>query len=108
MDLLITLALWQFVYLPLILAARFVLAINYKRGGWWKLLTPLAIRTGLLDIYLNYTTFTVVFMQLPGKGEYTLSERCERLVYESGWRGFIARLIARFTNLFDKNHITLP
>jgi hypothetical protein len=100
--------LWQFIYLPLILAVRFVIAIQYKRGGWWRLLTPLAVRTGLLDVYLNYTTFSVYLGGLPEKGETTLSKRCKRLVHDKGWRGFIARLIARFTNRFDKNHIPLP
>lgn len=104
----IDILLWQFVYLPVLLAARFALAIQYRRGGWWKLLTPLAIRTGILDIYLNYTTFTVLFLHLPASGEYTLSKRCKRLVFDPGWRGVVARLIARFTNFFDKDHIPLP
>lgn len=104
----VDLILWQFLYLPLILALRFVVAIQYERGGWWRLLTPLALRTGLLDIYLNYTTFALLFWQWPSDGAYTLSKRCERLVLDGGWRGVIARLIARFTNKFDGNHIPLP
>jgi hypothetical protein len=100
--------LWQFVYLPLILALWFIVAIQYKKGGWWRLLTPLALRTGLLDVYLNYTTFSVYLGGRPQDGENTLSKRCKRLVFDPGWRGFIARLIARFTNRFDKDHIPLP
>lgn len=95
----------QFVVLPLVLALRFPLAIQHERGGVWKVLSFLALRTGLLDIYLNYTTFTVLFLQLPRDGEYTLSKRCERLVSDPGWRGKIARLIAWYTNKFDKDHI---
>ena len=98
----------QFIVLPLVLALWFMAAIQYRRGGWWKVLTPLALRAAFLDIYLNYTTFTVLFWQLPRKGEYTLSKRCERLVRDSGWRGVVARLIARYTNKFDANHIPLP
>lgn len=100
--------LWQFVYLPMILAVRFIVAIQYKRGGWWRLLTPLAIRTGILDIYLNYTTFSVYLWEWPREKEYTLSKRLERLVYATGLQGLVARLIARFTNRFDDNHIPLP
>lgn len=100
--------LWQFVYLPLILALRFVVAIQYKRGGWWRVLTPMALKAGILDVYLNYTTFSVYLGGFPQAGEYTLSKRCERLVKEGGWAGFVARLIARFTNRFDKDHIPLP
>lgn len=101
-------ALWQFVYLPLILAVRYAVAIQYRRGGWWRVLTPLAVHAGVLDVYLNYTTFSVYLGGLPEEGETTLSKRCKRLVRDSGWRGFIARLIARYTNLFDENHIPLP
>jgi hypothetical protein len=95
----------QFLVLPLMLALRYPLAIQFKRGGVWRLLSFLALRAGLLDIYLNYTTFTVLFLQLPREGEYTLSKRCERLVSDPGWRGKIARMIAWYTNKFDEDHI---
>lgn len=102
------LLLIQFVGLPLVLALRYPLAIQYERGGLWRVLSFLALRAGLLDIYLNYTTFTVLFLELPKNGEYTLSKRCARLVHDNGWRGSAARLIARYTNRFDKDHIPLP
>lgn len=102
------LLLWQFVYLPLILALRFVVAIQYRRGGWWRVLTPLALGAALLDVYLNYTTCTLLLWDWPRAGETTISKRCKRLVFDSGWRGVVARLIARFTNKFDENHIPLP
>lgn len=100
--------LWQFIYLPVALAILYIPAIQYKRGGWWRVLTPLALRAGILDVYLNYTTFSVYLGGFPQRGEYTLSKRCERLVKEGGWAGLVARLIARFTNKFDENHIPLP
>lgn len=100
--------LWQFVYLPLVLALRFMVAIQYRRGGWWRVLTPLALRAAFLDVYLNYTTCTVLLWDWPQKGETTISKRCKRLVFDPGWRGVVARLIARFTNFFDKDHIPLP
>lgn len=102
------LLLWQFIYLPLILAARFTLAINYRRGGWWRVLTPLALRAAFLDVYLNYTTCTVLLWDWPQKGETTISKRCKRLVFDLGWRGVVAKTIARFTNYFDADHIQLP
>lgn len=104
----IDLLLWQFVYLPLILALWFMAAIQYRRGGWWRLLTPLALRAAFLDVYLNYTTCTVLLWDWPRDGETTISKRCKRLVFDPGWRGVVARLIARFTNKFDDNHIPLP
>ncbi|MGE0349804.1 hypothetical protein [Hydrogenophaga sp.] len=100
--------LWQFIYLPLLLAAVYPVVIQYERGRWWKLLMPFTLVAAIVDVWLNFTTFSVYLGGLPEEGETTLSKRCKRLVRDSGWRGFIARLIARYTNLFDENHIPLP
>lgn len=101
---------WQFIYLPLILAAAYPVAIQYERGGWWKLLMPLALVVAIIDVYLNFTTFSLVLWSTPGKKEYTFSEHLERLVFEQNLRGFVARIIARYTNIFDPTppHIALP
>lgn len=100
--------LWQFLYLPALLALRFIVAVQYKRGGFWAVLTPLALRAAILDVYLNYTTCAVLFWEWPKKGEATISKRCKRWVFIPGFRGGFARLIANFTNRFDNNHIPLP
>lgn len=102
--------LWQFVYLPLLLAAAYPLAIQYEREGLWKLLMPFTLVVALLDVYLNFTTFALYLWSAPDKREYTFSEHLERLVFDSGWRGYPARLIARYTNLFDPTppHILMP
>lgn len=102
--------LWQFVYLPLLLAAVYPIAIQYERGGWWRLLLPLTAAVALLDVWLNWTTFSLYLASAPRKREYTLSQHLERLVLDPGWRGYVARAGARFTNRFDPTppHITLP
>lgn len=104
------LILWQFVYLPLLLAVLYIPAIQYERGGWWKLLTPLTAMVALLDVYLNWTTFSLLLGSMPGRKEITFSQHLERLVFERGLRGRLARAIARYTNLFDPTppHIPLP
>lgn len=104
------LILWQFVYLPVALAVLYIPAIQYERGGLWRVLMPFTALVALLDVYLNWTTFSLYLASAPGKREYTLSQHLERLVFDPGWRGYIARAVARYTNRFDPTppHIRLP
>jgi hypothetical protein len=91
---------------------RYIVAINYERGGWWRLLVPLAIKTAVLDIALNYTLFALFMCDKPRKGEKTMSQHLERLVYWKNRRGAFCRFIAKYLiNPWDKvggPHIPLP
>ena len=60
----------------------------------WTLAFPLVITAIALDISLNYTVFSVLTWDFPKKGEYTFSQRLERLVQDSGWRGKLSRWLA--------------
>ncbi len=102
--------LWQFIYLPALLAAAYPLAIQYERGGWWKLLMPFTLVVAIVDVYLNFTTFALCLWSAPGKKEITFSQHLERLVRQQNLRGKVARAVARFTNHFDPTppHIPLP
>lgn len=104
------LLLWQFVWLPLALAVLYIPAIQYERGGRWKLMMPLTLVVAIVDVWLNWTTFSLLLWSAPGKKEITFSQHLERLVFDTGWRGLIARLVARYTNRFDPTppHILLP
>lgn len=104
------LLLWQFVWLPLALAVAYPVVIQYERGGWWKLLTPFTLLAAIVDVWLNFTTFSVYLWSTPERKELTLSQRLERLVFDAGWRGLLARAIARYTNWTDPTppHIPLP
>lgn len=104
------LLLWQFLYLPLLLALSYPVAIQYERGGWWRLLLPFTALTALVDVWLNWTTFSLYLWSAPARREYTLSQHLERLVFDAGLRGIAARAIARYTNRFDPTppHIALP
>lgn len=110
LDLLATLLLWQFVYLPLILAVGYPVAIQFERGGWWRLLMPFTAVIAAIDVWLNFTTSSVALASVPRRREYTFSQHLERLVHDAGWRGLIARAVARYTNVFDPTppHIALP
>lgn len=102
--------LWQFVYLPLFLAAAYPLAIQYERGGWWKLLMPFTLVVAIVDVWLNWTTFSMLLASTPGRKEITFSQHLERLVSQQNLRGLIARAVARYTNRFDPTppHIPIP
>ena len=95
---------------PLVLAILYPLAVQYERGGNYRLLFPLYAIAGLYSTFVNYTWLTLIAMELPRKGEVTTSQRCERLVYLNTYVGSIARGIARYTNKFDPTgpHIPLP
>ena len=54
---------------------------------------PLLIVAGALDVCINATIGTMLFGQIPR--EWTLSQRLERHVARSGYRGALARWIAR-------------
>lgn len=62
---------------------------------------PAALTAYLFDIVLNWTLFTVVFLDLPR--EKTITERLHR--YRAGWRGTIARWVCEhLLNPFDPEH----
>lgn len=109
-ETLVGLLLWQFVYLPALLALLYIPAIQYERGGAWKWMAVVTLPTAILDVYLNWTTFSLLLWSSPGRKEITFSQHLERLVFYPGWRGLVARLIARYTNKFDPTppHIQLP
>ena len=82
---------------------RFIVAINFERGGWWRLLVPLAIKAGLLDIALNYTLFSLLLWDKPRAGEYTISKHLERLVLLPTFKGAACRWVSRyFINPWDR------
>jgi len=60
---------------------------------------------GPVDIFLNYTFFALLTWDFPKGGEMTFSDRLNRLVKDTGWRGFICRPVARTLNLIVPNHI---
>lgn len=55
----------------------------------------------LLDVVLNYTLLAVLTLDFPKSGEYTFSQRLERLVRQDGLRGKVARSIAFVLDPFD-------
>jgi hypothetical protein len=91
----------QLFGLPLLLAALYPLAIQYERGGWWKVLLPFYIVAGALSAYLNWTTLALLFWDCPTRSEKTFSQRLWRLCQDQGWRGSVARPITAYLDYFD-------
>ena len=93
--------------LPIILAMLYPIAIQYERGGLFRLLLPITIAALIIDVVLNYTTLAILTWDRPCKGEWTFSKRLKRLKTDAGWRGKAVAPIIKYLNRFapDGNHV---
>jgi len=87
--------------MTLLLALLYPLAIQYERGGWWRIVAPVTAFALLIDVLANYTELSLAMLEWPKRGEWTFSTRLERLFREQGWRGDIARPVSRVLNWFS-------
>lgn len=55
--------------------------IQYKRGGFWRLLTIPGILIWICDVIANYTEWALVF-GWPTKGDITITKRLKRMKVE--------------------------
>lgn len=96
-----TLLVWLLLWLPLALLVAYPLAIQYERGGKWRVLLPLYLAAGVVDVLLNYTTLVLYTWDRPLAGEYTFSRRLKRLQLRAGWRQPLYQWLQRFLDYFD-------
>ena len=87
--------------ISLILFLLYPIAIQYERGGWWRLLLPITLFALIIDILANYTELALLTWDSPRRGEYTFSQRCVRMKAEDSWGGTIARFIEPYLDYFD-------
>lgn len=87
--------------ISIFLAILYPIAIQYERGGWWRVLAPLLILALIVDIIANYTELALLTWDWPQRGEYTFSQRLTRLRYYGDWRGNIARSVIPYLDYFD-------
>jgi len=80
----------------LLMWALYIVGVQYKRGGAWLAMYPVAFAALVLDWAMNYTIFAVMLWDFPRKGEWTFSTRLERLVRSTGWRQVLAQAIAHY------------
>lgn len=59
-------------------ALLYPIAIQFKKGGWWRTLTPLTLLVAMTDVIANYTEVALVF-GFPEKGDYTITRRMRRM-----------------------------
>lgn len=93
--------------MTILLALLYPLAVQYDRGGRWRLLAPLTLLTIGVNMLANYTELALLTWDFPQPGEHTFSQRLKRLVEDDGWRGVLARGIAEALNYFapDGKHV---
>ena len=87
--------------MSIILALLYPLAIQYERGGYWRVLTPVTFIALVIDIFVNYTELALVTLDFPQYGEFTFSQRLKRLKYDHGWRGYFAHVVIKYLDYFD-------
>lgn len=87
----------------LVLWPVYIVAVQYLRGGWWRLLAPFTFVALVLDVVLNYTELALLTWDWPrDRYEVTFSNRLKRLVARDDWRGKLARYIAtKMLNPYD-------
>lgn len=82
--------------LTLVMWLLYIVGIQYRRGGVWRVVLPVTIAALLLDVALNYTLFALLTLDFPQPGEYTFSQRLGRLVCGADWRSALARWVAKY------------
>lgn len=105
-----------FVAPLLSLAVGYTIGVQYERGGAWIVLAPVALVAAVIDVIVNYTILAILMAEFPRYGEWTFSNRLERLVFDGTWRGSVARFVATALNHIAPNkrhiknwhHPTLP
>lgn len=85
-------ALWPlYVFTMAMLRAK---EANLTTLTAWVFAFPLIVIALILDVFLNFTVFAVLTWDFPKKGEWTFSQRLNRLVLSDNWRGSVARWVA--------------
>lgn len=68
--------------LTAITAFTYPVVIQYKRGGLWQVLAPLAFIVLIIDAIASYTEWTIVFGK-PIKGDHTITARIRSMHNDS-------------------------
>ena len=87
--------------LTIVLAILYPLAIQYERGGWWRVVAPVTLIALVIDVIANHTELAILTLDFPKSGEWTFSQRLNRLNNDHGWRGVAGRFITNYLDFFD-------
>ncbi len=94
------------IRLLILLILLYPVGIQYERGGWWRLVAPIALVMLAIDVLANYTVLALITWDWPARGEWTFSTRCVRLQYYPTFGGRVARLTKAYCNYFMAGHIS--
>lgn len=89
--------------MTLLLALLYPLAVQFERGGLWRLLAPVTVFALLIDVVANYTELALLTWDFPQKGEHTFSTRLLRLRYNDDFTGQWCRAVIAYLNYFAPN-----
>ena len=87
-----------YIFNPITLLSLYI--IWARSSGIFK--TFLTYIGGLIDVVVNATYGSLVFLELPK--EWTLTKRTERLKADAGWRGALAWKLCDLLNYISPNH----
>jgi hypothetical protein len=79
------------------------LAVQFERGGWWRLLAPVTLFALLIDVIANYTELALLTWDFPRKGELTFSTRLLRLRHDTGHMQYAYSNVIDYLNFFAPN-----
>jgi len=82
--------------MSLLLALLYPLAIQYERGGWWRVVLPVTALALVIDVLANYSELALLTWDWPQANEFTFSKRLARLRLLPGWRGWACWRVARW------------
>jgi hypothetical protein len=86
----------------LLLALLYPIAVQYERGGWWRLVAPVTVLALLIDVIATHTELALI-CGWPRKGEWTFSTCLLRLRYRGDLVGRLCRGVIVYLNFFAPN-----
>lgn len=89
---------WYTVLSPFVMFALFAIWARTDN----KAFTAIAF---VLDVLFNYTSFALLTLDFPRRGEYTFSKRLRRLIFRMDWRGAMAFELRTAINRIKPGHI---
>lgn len=93
--------------MTILLALLYPMAVQYERGGWWRLVAPLTLLALVVDVIANYTELALLTWDFPQKEEWTFSKRIPRLLQKNDWRASLLCPVVDFLDTLapDGRHI---
>lgn len=90
------------LWAPVSMYLLYVIWAQHYRGGLWTLCEYVGVIGYPYDVLLQHTLFQLYFWEIAPPGEATISMRVFRLKTAPGWRGSLARFLARLMNSVSK------